>query len=85
MKNINCNNCGSEIRVIDHKKRGAISILLAIPFLIITLYISKGTILPFVSFALFVAIGIFFFLKKDRYTYWCKKCVLKTDSIGNAV
>ena len=85
MKMINCNNCGSDIKVIDHKKRGILSILFAIPVFCLTFVISKGTIAPFIFFCMLIAIGIFFILKKDRYTYWCKKCVIKTDEFGKVL
>lgn len=82
MTTINCNKCGTQIKKINHTKRGILSLLLAIPMFLITFIPSKGTIIPFISLMLFIVIGILFLFKKEKFVYWCPKCISKIDKSG---
>ena len=83
MKIPNCSKCGSEIKIIDHKRRGILAIILSIPVSIVIFLISTGTIIPYFVFGTLVAVGVIFLAKKSRYTFWCKSCAFKTDENGN--
>ncbi|NOG85364.1 MAG: hypothetical protein EX341_08490 [Candidatus Scalindua sp. SCAELEC01] len=70
----NCTACGKPFKRKDYRKTAAALILCGILLFPILLFIAYGTIVPFMYLIINIIIALFFVLKKERYTYFCKSC-----------
>lgn len=72
-----CKICGKEFQKKDNRKYGIALIAVGILLFPLISLISYGTITPIVSLILFLALGLYRLLKKDRFFYYCKRCSVK--------
>jgi hypothetical protein len=72
-----CSICGNRLDKKDFRKYAIKISMFGIILFPILLVISYGTIIPFLTLAIFMGIGLWFLLKKDRYFYFCNRCKIK--------
>jgi cobalamin biosynthesis protein CobD/CbiB len=75
MNNVRCPKCSKELRKRYYKHYGWALILIVVIFFPIKLFFFK-TITPLIDL-ICVIVGLFLILKRKRYFYFCKNCVLK--------
>jgi hypothetical protein len=78
MNNEKCPKCSKELKLRDRHKYGWIIIIFVIISFPIELIFFKIISLYFNLIC--IAIGIYFIQRKDRYFYYCKKCIRRFSS-----
>ena len=85
MEPLLCKKCGSKVKTLDLRKRGVFSIIAGFLMFPFQLLIGSDIFAGLFFFLLLFLVGIYFLCKKERYVFWCKHCVTKTDESGVAL
>ena len=70
-------HCGGELIKTKLRTRYYLSLLCLFVLAPIVFYISYGTLMSYMSFFVFLALAIYFFLQRNKTVVFCQRCMKK--------
>ena len=69
-----CPTCYNQLKRKDNRNYAVVFIIAGILLFPILMFIADGVVYPFLFFVIYIIIALCFFLKKERFEYFCKSC-----------